>query len=287
MTDRKIKKIISEYIYRIDGMFVRSASEAKHLAEQCSCTADELVYRAERRSDLPTGNWAGFHEALYKTANSRGTKEPINLFIGFLRNHRRFAVAGIIILLIISFFTLVPTGRALAKEAFEIIISIFDEQLHAQQTEEQEDLSPIDFGALPDQFQTLEEAADQIGRPVAKLSDASYTMNRITLDKIENVMLTIRAEYSLPNGGNLILIQAIYNGQGSWGSSVSADDNQVETIVSKNGLTFYLGTMQDGTVFAETYGSSMTVNISSRDISLNQMKAIVQEIILLSPEDKS
>lgn len=287
MTDRKIRKTISEYIYIIDGIFVRSASEAKLLAEQCSCTADELVYRAERRSDLPTENWAGFHEALCKTANSRGTMKPINPFIVFLRNHRRLAVAGIIILLIISFFTLVPTGRALAKEAFEIIISIFDEQLHAQQTEELENLPPIDFGTLPDQFQTLEEAADQIGRPVAKLSDASYTMNRITLDKIENVMLTLRTEYSVPNGGTLMLIQAIYNGQGSWGSSVSADDNQVETIVNKNGLTFYLGTMRDGTVFAETYGSSMTVNISSCDVPLNEMRIIVQDIILLSPEDKS
>lgn len=213
--------------------------------------------------------------------------KPINPFIVFLRNHRRLAVAGIIILLIISFFTLVPTGRALAKEAFEIIISIFDEQLHAQQTEEQVNLSPIDFGTLPDQFQTLEEAADQIGRPLAKLSDASYTMSRIKLDKIENVMLTLRTEYSMPNGGTLMLIQAIYNGQGSWGSSVSADDNQVETIVNKNGLTFYLGTMQDGTVFAETYGSSMTVNISSCDVPLDEMRIIVQDIILLSPEDKS
>lgn len=275
MTKRKFKRLLKEFPYIADDSFVRSATSAKQLAAECTCTADALIMKAEARSDLPATAWNGFHAALAKQANAEGKIKRGNDLSHFIRIHRKLAIAGVVIILTLGFFTLVPVGRALAKDAFEIIISIFDGNLHAQQQGDPQGLAPIDFESLPDQFETLEEAAEAVGRPIAKITRDSVSIDSISVYTSQDAMLTIRTAYVTMNGAALMITQNLFSEDSSWSSSVGIAGSDVVTIETADGTILYLGCMQDSTVFAEAYGPGMNVNIASTELTLDDLKELL------------
>lgn len=275
MNERKFNKLLKEHPYIADDSFVRSATSAKQLAAECTCTADVLIMKAEARSDLPPAAWNGFHAALAKQANAEVKINRGNDISHFIRIHRKLAITGVVIIFTLGFFTLVPVGRALAKDAFEIIISVFDGSLHAQQQGNPQGLTPIDFENLPDHFDTLESAAEAVGRPVAKIVNDSVSIISISIFTSQNTMFTIRTGYCTSSGASLVVTQNLFSEDSGWSSSVGIAEDEMETIVTEGGTIFYLGNMQDGTVFAETYGPGMNVNIASAELTLVDLKELL------------
>ena len=275
MNKRKFKKLLKEHPYIVDNSFARSATSAQQLAAECACTADVLIMKAEAKSDLPPAAWNGFHDALEKQAKATERFNHKNGLPRFIRTRRKLAITGIAFILALGFFTLVPAGRALAKGAFEIIISVFDGSLHAQQQGNPQGLTPIDFENLPDHFDTLESAAEAVGRPVAKIVNDSVSITSISIFTSQNTMFTIRTGYCASSGASLVVTQNLFSEDSGWGSSVGIAEDEMETIVTEDGTIFYLGNMQDGTVFAETYGPGMNVNIASAELTLVDLKELL------------
>lgn len=138
MTERKAKEKIQRWLYRIDPLFVRSEDEAKALAAACRVSPRALVMRAEVASGLPAQSWSGFYEALDAADRKAagGWRERLRKPAQTLRRHRRLALGGLILVLAIAFFTLVPAGRAIAERIFDYVITVFDKRLEIDQSDE-------------------------------------------------------------------------------------------------------------------------------------------------------
>ena len=138
MSQQKARNTIRAQLYRADDLFVRSEKEAVTLAAQCTVSARALVMRAEAKSDLPAESWAGFYRALDE-ADQRalgGWRARLHDAMRALQKHRRAALTSLILAVILAFFTLVPTGRAIAEGIFDYVISVFGSQLQIDQTDE-------------------------------------------------------------------------------------------------------------------------------------------------------
>jgi len=139
MNHRQAKSYIRDNLYLADDTFVRSAAEATKLAAACKVSARQLIYLAQASSSLPAEAWSGFHLALEKQDHVGQVKlrERLQQTWQTLYRHRRVAFAVLLAILALSFFTLVPAGRAIAKGIFDYVIGVKDNQLEIGQREEQ------------------------------------------------------------------------------------------------------------------------------------------------------
>lgn len=119
----KQKKILLDHPYfdcHSDGILSRK--EVERIYKSGFPTFKEMIDGAKDRFDLPKNAWHHFDEVISsRAANHRGEIE-----INFFAAHKRLAVALMIILIVISFFTLVPFGRALAADFFNMIMRVID-----------------------------------------------------------------------------------------------------------------------------------------------------------------
>lgn len=125
-------------LYQIDSLFVRSEEEAAALAASCRVSARALIMRAEARSALPAEAWSAFYRALDEQDARQSSKwrEKLRESMRALQRHNRLAVGGLILVLALVFFTLVPAGRAIAESIFHYVVTVFDKQLQIDQIEE-------------------------------------------------------------------------------------------------------------------------------------------------------
>lgn len=133
MTERKFKKMLRKQPNLISDDFVRSASESKQFVSASTLTAEQVVQRTKLRLDLPQEVWEHAEQTLasirkrdkhFFWLNAQKRKS-----VAKFRSHRRLAIASILILLALAFFSLVPTGRSLARSVFDYIITIFDSKI--------------------------------------------------------------------------------------------------------------------------------------------------------------
>ena len=133
MTERRLKKMLLERPNLISDDFVRTASESKRYVAASRLTPELLVQRVRLRLDLPDEVWEHTEQTL---ANIR-RRDKKRLWFGTQRSkaatafqvRRRLAIASILILLMLAFFTLVPTGRAVARSAFDYVMTVFSSRI--------------------------------------------------------------------------------------------------------------------------------------------------------------
>ncbi len=238
MSQQKTDALIRDRLYLVDDLFVRSETEAKTLAAQCTISARTLVMRAEAKSDLPEESWAGFYNAL-DAADQRaigGWRNRWKEIWHSVRKHRRVAVTSLILMLILAFFTLVPTGRAIANEIFDYFAQVIGMQLNISKTDHQQTGGQGDYQTpepLPEEAQAALDSGEElkiVSDPVYYDSvddfEAASGMDAFTLDSDQltctSVMETdhmfagkmLQTTYQMPDGKNLYVMEQWLTGDG-------------------------------------------------------------------------
>ena len=239
MNQRQAKKYITDHLYLVDTIFVRSAPEAAKLAVDCKVSARQLVYRAEARSALPAEAWSGFHRALDQAdakQNHTLNNRIRNLSQTVLR-HRRAAVATLLVILALAFFTLVPAGRAIAKGIFDYVIGVKGGQLEIEQRDEKqlyeergydipETLPPEAMESLqngeelqivsdPVYFDSVAAFEEQYGLDAFSLESDSVRCIEVYETDHMFTGKTLRSNYLDANGGAINIMEQWYTGDGT------------------------------------------------------------------------
>lgn len=118
---RKQKKILLDHPYfDCNPGFVLSRNEAERIYNSGFPSFEEMISSAKKRFDIPLCVWSGFNKAIA----ARSAKVEQEVSISFITRHKRLAAALMVILLVVSFFTLIPFGRALASDFFNMIMRV-------------------------------------------------------------------------------------------------------------------------------------------------------------------
>lgn len=124
---RKIQGILREHPYLIDDAACCSLTEAKNQLQASGYPSfEDMIVKAKARTVLPSEVWAPVDTAMEKKARRAQRHETIETMGNTVKHHRRLAIAAVCILLILSFFTLVPAGRTLASSLFKMVFEMFD-----------------------------------------------------------------------------------------------------------------------------------------------------------------
>lgn len=117
---KKIRKIIWEHPYLLDDTYTLSRTDAAKIFDAGFPTFEEMIAAAKSRTNAPAEDWKYFDEIIAKRRRKQAFKSFIRVFVQKVYFKR--AIVGFVIALIIGFFTLFPTGRALAKSIFDIVV---------------------------------------------------------------------------------------------------------------------------------------------------------------------
>jgi hypothetical protein len=252
------------------------------LTRESNVTIEEFIERAKKRSALPSSSWDVFTEALArKRARDLQKNDAIkqNIFssITIVPRFLRRAVAVLIAIAILTgFFTLTKPGAAMAQAIYRIVVVLFDGQLTAQQNMSPDDLPAIDFENIPEQFESLEQAARLIGRPVASIEYEDVVLVDTSTYLVDGMMVTLKTQYQI-NDSVLYLTQVFYNGASTWGSVVGTDAIELVTEL-QDGNVMYIGYMDDGTVFGNAYSKSYNISVASTDMDARKLFDVVTEM---------
>ena len=130
------KKILFDHPYfECKPDVVLSLKEAEKIVDSGFPSFMEMIEGAKERFDVPLNAWDKFDEAI----QSKDKKSHCN----FIAGYRRLAIVSMVILLVISFFTLIPFGRALAADFFDMIMKIIDGRIEI--TSENPDYERYEF----------------------------------------------------------------------------------------------------------------------------------------------
>ena len=235
MNQRKTKAYIRDHLYLADGAFFRSAEEAEKLAKGCSVSARGLVQMAEARSSLPAEAWAGFHHVLDREQEWQSNRW--NDMTQSLLRHRRAALATLLLLIAVAFFTLVPAGRAIAKGIFDYVIGVSGSQLEIEQRDEKalyeargydtpEELPPEAQEGL-ESGEELKIVSDPVHYDSIAAFEEAYQLDAFSLESDQLTLAevyetdhmfsgkTLRSNYLDQNGGAINVMEQWYTGDGS------------------------------------------------------------------------
>lgn len=223
VTERKFKKILKSKPYLLDAQFKRSRTEARQLALASSVTIEQAIQQIKQHSDIPAETWLHVDSALMLKHLHDKRRQRFAAFGRSIKSriqaHRQLAVAALIIVLLLSFFTLVPTGRALAEEAFAYIMSVFENHIIIEPT----DQSSIYPGYITNKDVDSGETVNEYGEAVAELTDfesfsAEYGLTPvrlvsdgfactgITLTKYAATGMTLVSQYT-SSAGDIVITQ--------------------------------------------------------------------------------
>lgn len=117
------KKILLDHPYfDCNPDAVLSLKEAERIYNTGFPAFEEMIDGAKKRFDIPLDAWSDFDKVIAK----KSAKSSREINYGFIARHKKLAVAFMVILLVISFFTLIPFGRALAADFFNMIMRVIE-----------------------------------------------------------------------------------------------------------------------------------------------------------------
>ena len=196
----------------------------------------------------------------------------------------RLAVAAVAVLLIFAFLTLTEPGIAFAEAVRNFVVNIIDGNFQVQGRELPSDLPDIDYENIPETFESLEQAARVIGRPVTDLSQDNIVVSSINAYVVGNLM-NLTVEYQTNRGETLSMAQWFPSEGSSWGFGASAGSGEVVERTLENGIVLYAGNMDDGTSFVDGVAEGIYLSIASVDLASDDLLNIVSEMRLISPDN--
>ena len=192
---------------------------------------------------------------------------------------RKGLVCLSVLLIVFGFFTMTEAGAALAKGLYNVIISVFDGSLLSRNDGTTGYVKPIDFAALPAEFESLEAVAEATGRQVVIPGGSDDVLLSFSVHMVSKEMLVIKSKY-IVDEKKYTIVQTLYNDLTLWGGYYNAADNVI-TMESGIGITTYLSIMEDETVYAEAFGAGYDINVSSTELPLDDLQEIIGNLEFL------
>ena len=236
--------------------------------------------------EIPDG-----HEVLRQARIELGIPEPVSgaatspgkTFCNtVIRGHsfslRRGLVCLSVLLIVFGFFTMTEAGAALAKGLYNVIISVFDGSLLSRNEGTTGYVKPIDFAALPAEFESLEAVAEATGRQVVIPVGSDDVLLSFSVHMVGNEALVTRSKYCREDGKQYTISQSLYNDSVLWSRANSTTEDSIDTIALAIGIKAYLSTMEDGTVYAVAFDTGHDINVISTMLSLEELKEVLLNI---------
>ena len=186
---------------------------------------------------------------------------------------RRGLICLSVLLIVFGLFTMTEAGTAFAKGIYNVIVSVFDGSLLSRNDDAEGYVKPIDFAALPAEFESLEAVAEATGRQIVIPGSSDSTMLSFTAHVIGQKKLVVKSQY-IVDGKEYAVVQSLYNDSAFWGGYYNAADDVI-TMESGIGITTYLSIMEDETIYAEAFGVGYDINVSSIELPLDDLQEII------------
>lgn len=252
------------FFHRKNGLL--SMREAKTLLREKEIPdGQEVVRRARIELGIPepvSGATISSGKTLFSTV-SRGRYFVL----------RRGLICLSVLLIVFGLFTMTEAGTAFAKGIYNVIVSVFDGSLLSRNEDAEGYVKPIDFTALPAEFESLEAVAEATGRQIVIPGSGDSTMLSFTAHVIGQKMLVVKSQY-IVDGKEYAIVQSLYNDSAFWGGYYNAADDVI-TMESGIGITTYLSIMEDETIYAEAFGVGYDINVSSIELPLDDLQEII------------
>ena len=194
---------------------------------------------------------------------------------------RRGLICLSVLLIVFGLFTMTEAGTAFAKGIYNVIVSVFDGSLLSRNEDAEGYVKPIDFAALPVEFESLEAVAEATGRQIVIPGSSDSTMLSFTAHVIGQKMLVVKSQY-IVDGKEYAVVQSFYNDSALWSGANSTTEDSINTIELAIGIKAYLSTMEDGTVYAEAFDTGHNLNISSTMLSVEELKEVIMNLKYVS-----
>ena len=253
------------FFHRKNGLL--SMREAKALLRGREIRDGHAVLR-QARIEL------GIPEPVSGAATSPGKTFCNTVIRGLSFSLRKGLVCLSVLLIVFGFFTMTEAGAALAKGLYNVIISVFDGSLLSRNEGTTGYVKPIDFAALPAEFESLEAVAEATGRQIVIPGSSDDVLLSFSVHIVGDDTLVIRSKYIRTDGKKYAVVQSLYNDSAFWGGYYNAADD-VTTMESGIGITTYLSIMEDGTIYAEAFGVGYDINVSSIELPLDDLQEII------------
>ena len=260
------------FFHRKNGLL--SMSETKALLQGREIPDGHEVLR-QARIEL------GIPEPVSGAATSPGKTFCNTVIRGHSFSLRRGLVCLSVLLIVFGFFTMTEAGAALAKGLYNVVVSVFDGSLLSRNEGTTGYVKPIDFAALPAEFESLEAVAKATGRQVVIPGGSDSTMLSFTAHVIGQKMLVVKSQY-IVDGKEYAVVQSFYNDSALWSGANSTTEDSINTIELAIGIKAYLSTMEDGTVYAEAFDTGHDLNISSTMLSIEELKEVIMNLKYVS-----
>ena len=253
------------FFHRKNGLL--SMREAKALLRGREIRDGHAVLR-QARIEL------GIPEPVSGAATSPGKTFCNTVIRGHSFSLRKGLVCLSVLLIVFGFFTMTEAGAALAKGLYNVIISVFDGSLLSRNEGTTGYVKPIDFAALPAEFESLEAVAEATGRQIVIPGSSDDVMLSFSVHIIGDDALVIGSKYARIDGKKYAVVQSLYNDSAFWGGYYNAADDVI-TMESGIGITTYLSIMEDETIYAEAFGVGYDINVSSIELPLDDLQEII------------
>lgn len=253
------------FFHRKNGLL--SMREAKALLRGREIRDGHAVLR-QARIEL------GIPEPVSGAATSPGKTFCNTVIRGHSFSLRKGLVCLSVLLIVFGFFTMTEAGAALAKGLYNVIISVFDGSLLSRNEGTTGYVKPIDFAALPAEFESLEAVAEATGRQIVIPGSSDDVLLSFSVHIIGDDALVIGSKYARIDGKKYAVVQSLYNDSAFWGGYYNAADDAI-TMESGIGITTYLSIMEDETIYAEAFGVGYDINVSSIELPLDDLQEII------------
>lgn len=191
---------------------------------------------------------------------------------------RRGLICLSVLLIVFGLFTMTEAGTAFAKGIYNVIVSVFDGSLLSRNEDAEGYVKPIDFTALPAEFESLEAVAKATGRQVIIPGGSDDVLLSFSVHIVGDDTLVIRSKYIRTDGKEYAIVQSIYNDSTFWSGANSTTEDSINTIELAIGIKAYLSTTEDGTVYAEVFDMGHDLNVSSTMLSLEELKEVIMNL---------
>lgn len=256
---------VHPFFHRKNGLL--SMREAKALLRGREIRDGHAVLR-QARIEL------GIPEPVSGAATSPGKTFCNTVIRGHSFSLRKGLVCLSVLLIVFGFFTMTEAGAALAKGLYNVIISVFDGSLLSRNEGTTGYVKPIDFAALPAEFESLEAVAEATGRQIVIPGSSDDVLLSFSVHIIGDDALVIGSKYARIDGKKYAVVQSLYNDSAFWGGYYNAADDVI-TMESGIGITTYLSIMEDETIYAEAFGVGYDINVSSIELPLDDLQEII------------
>ncbi|MEG1523538.1 MAG: hypothetical protein RR475_00750 [Clostridia bacterium] len=248
ISGKKLKAYLREHPSILDAAFTMPLSEAQRRITIATLPSiEEMTENCKLRYPQYAVQWAELGASIYKVKKGRDHKQRRIVRQTGFKPYYRVAIAGLVAAIIV-FFTLIPTGRSMAKEIFGYIIRVFENhaeitQQYSETGRETNGISIIVDGTYEViseviLYSSIDEFCMKTKLKPFMLSNDSWNVTSVQGQYDPDFGQTIWITYSDKDGNWIRLTQEWFKGtvMDTW----TEDQSYMSTEI-RNGYTLYYG----------------------------------------------